>query len=385
MNQSRRKIAVVVGTRPEAIKLAPVILALRAEKGVDCRVCWTGQHREMVEPILELFGIEPDADLMVMRPDQTLADLTARSLIAIDGFLGEEEPDAVVVQGDTTTVLAASLAAYYRRLPVGHVEAGLRTGDRYAPFPEEMNRTLVAPIAEYHFAPTVGAREALLRESVPAERVYLTGNTVIDALLWVRNRNEELPPDLPAELADALDAAPRTGRVLLITGHRRESFGERFEQMCLAIRDLAEEHPDMLLVYPVHLNPNVQRPVREILAGLVRVVLLDPLPYRTFAWLMGRCDLVLTDSGGVQEEAPALGKPVLVMRDTTERPEGVAAGNARLVGSDRSAIVGAVREVLGDPVVYERMARARNPYGDGRAARRIVEVLCGRRPEPLAP
>ncbi|HUG36980.1 MAG TPA: UDP-N-acetylglucosamine 2-epimerase (non-hydrolyzing) [Candidatus Limnocylindrales bacterium] len=385
MNQSRRKIAVVFGTRPEAIKLAPVILALRAEKGVDCRVCWTGQHREMVEPILELFGIEPDADLQVMRTDQTLADLTARSLIAIDGFLGEEEPEAVVVQGDTTTVLAASLAAYYRRLPVGHVEAGLRTGDRYAPFPEEMNRTLVAPIAQYHFAPTVGAREALLRESVPAERVYLTGNTVIDALLWVRNRNEELPPDLPAELADALDAAPRTGRVLLVTGHRRESFGERFEQMCLAIRDLTEEHPDMLLVYPVHLNPNVQRPVREILAGLERVVLLDPLPYRTFAWMMGRCDLVLTDSGGVQEEAPALGKPVLVMRDTTERPEGVAAGNARLVGSDRSAIVGAVREVLGDPVVYERMARARNPYGDGRAARRIVEVLCGRRPEPLAP
>jgi UDP-N-acetylglucosamine 2-epimerase (hydrolysing) len=385
MNQSRRKIAVVFGTRPEAIKLAPVILALRAESGVDCRVCWTGQHREMVEPILELFGIEPDADLQVMRTDQRLADLTARSLITIDGFLGEAEPDAVVVQGDTTTVLAASLAAYYRRLPVGHVEAGLRTGDRYAPFPEEMNRTLVAPIAQYHFAPTVGAREALLRESVPAERVYLTGNTVIDALLWVRNRNQEVAPDLPAELADALDAAPRTGRVLLITGHRRESFGERFEQMCLAIRDLAEEHPDLLLVYPVHLNPNVQRPVREILAGLERVVLLDPLPYRTFAWLMGRCDLVLTDSGGVQEEAPALGKPVLVMRDTTERPEGVAAGNARLVGSDRSAIVGAVREVLGDPVVYERMARARNPYGDGRAARRIVEVLCGRRPEPLAP
>lgn len=379
MPQARRKIAVVFGTRPEAIKLAPVILALREEAEVECRVCLTGQHREMVEPVLGLFEISADADLGLMQPDQTLSDLTARSLTAVDHFLAHERPDVVLVQGDTSTAFAAALAAYYRQLPVGHVEAGLRTYDRYAPFPEEINRALVAPIAEYHFAPTNTARRALLGERIPPERVYLTGNTVIDALLWVRNHDAGQAPDLPAELG----SLPADGPMIPVTGHRRESFGPRFEQMCLAMRDIAASHPDVSLVYPVHLNPNVQRPVRKILDGSDRVHLLEPQPYRQFVRPLDRCYMVLTDSGGVQEEAPALGKPVLVMRDTTERPEGIQAGNARLVGSRRESIVEAVTSLLLDSAAYERMARANNPYGDGRAAARIVDILCGRSPERL--
>lgn len=377
----RRRVSVVFGTRPEAIKLAPVIRELRTRPEVECRVCLTGQHRQMVEPVLEVFGIEPDHDLGLMRPDQTLPDLTARALGEIDRYLAEVEPDLVLVQGDTTTVLATALAAYYRRIPVGHVEAGLRTGDRYAPFPEEINRRLVAPIAEHHFAPTRTSRDALLAEGVDPTSVHLTGNPVIDALLWVRDLNRASPPRLPEGLAGSMEGR----RTILVTGHRRESFGERFEQMCLAMRDVAEAHPDVLLLYPVHLNPSVQAPVREILSGVERVCLVEPQPYREFAWLMDRCHLVLTDSGGVQEEAPALGKPVLVMRQTTERPEGVEAGNARLVGSDRSAIRETVAELLGDEAAYARMAHARNPYGDGAASERIVDVVCGRAPTPWAP
>jgi UDP-N-acetylglucosamine 2-epimerase (non-hydrolysing) len=297
---------------------------------------------------------------------------------ALDDLYRREEPDLVLVQGDTTTVLVASLVAYYHRIAVGHVEAGLRTGDKYAPFPEEINRSLVAPIADFHFAPTARARQNLLDEGVPGEKVFLAGNTVIDALVWMREINRQDPPALPAGLEERL----RGRRVVLVTGHRRESFGESMEQMCLGMRDIVEEHPETTVVYPVHLNPNVQAPVRKILGEVEDVLLLPPQGYQQFVWLMDRCDLVLTDSGGVQEEAPALGKPVLVMRETTERPEGIEAGNARLVGCGRRSIAETALALLRDDAAYRSMATARNPYGDGHASERIAQILQGREPQP---
>ena len=368
-----RKVVVVFGTRPEAIKLCPVIEQLRRTEGLRCGVCLTGQHREMVDSVLRDFAILPDADLDLMVANQTLAGLTARTITALDRYFTAERPDVVLVEGDTTTVLAASLTAYYHHIEIAHLEAGLRTGDKYAPFPEEANRSLVAPIADYHFAPTRQARDNLEREGVPRERIFLTGNTVIDALLWARDLNRQQPPELAAELSAQLDGK----RMVLVTGHRRESFGPSFEQMCLGLRDIVEAHDDVAIVYPVHLNPNVQAPVTRILGATERVHLMEPQQYRPFAWLMDRCRFVLTDSGGVQEEAPALGKPVLVMRETTERPEGVAAGNARLVGCNRQRIAAEAARLLEDEEAYRRMAVARNPYGDGKAAERVARALAG--------
>lgn len=370
----RKRITVVLGTRPEAIKLCPVIDALRALPDADTRVCLTAQHRTMVDAVLRDFRVRPDIDLDLMTPNQTLAGLTSRLITALDAVFAETRPEVVLVQGDTTTALAAALAAYYHRTAVGHVEAGLRTGDKYAPFPEEMNRSLVAPIADFHFAPTHRAQRNLQGEGVPAGRIYLTGNTVIDALLRIRDRNLRDPPPLPA----GLEAAIEGRRMILVTGHRRESFGEGLRQMCLALRDLAASRSDVVVVYAVHLNPNVRAPVAEILDRAERVHLIPPQDYRSFVRLMDRCHLVLTDSGGIQEEAPALGKPVLVTRATTERPEGVEAGNARLVGCDREAILAEAGRLLDDEDEYRRMATARNPYGDGRAAERIASILCGK-------
>jgi len=368
----KRKILIVIGTRPEAIKLAPVVLKFkrRSEKFIS-KVCATAQHREMLDQVLSLFDIVPDYDLDVMTPGQSLSQVTARVVGGLDRVIDREHPDAVLVQGDTTTALCGALAAYYHRLPVGHIEAGLRTGDKYAPFPEEINRRLVAPIADYNFAPTERAKEALLEENIAPATVFVTGNTVIDALLWMRDRVRKVPTALPRGVAEAIDGHP----MVLVTGHRRESFGEGFENICWAIREVADALPDVVFVYPVHLNPNVREPVNRILSGHDRIYLIEPLSYEPFVWLMDQATLVLTDSGGVQEEAPALGKPVLVMRETTERPEGIAAGNARLVGTDKKQIVKALRELLQEPKVREKMSKARNPYGDGKAAARIVEIL----------
>lgn len=374
------KVCVVFGTRPEAIKLAPVVRAFRKHPGLECNVCVTAQHRQMLDQVLEAFDIVPDADFNLMRPNQTLASLTASALESLDQHFAAVRPHMVLVQGDTTTVLAATLAAFYRHIPVGHVEAGLRTGNLQAPWPEEANRVLTTRLATLHFAPTDTARTNLLAEGVRPDRVYVTGNTVVDALLLAKQRIRQAPPEI-AELPTALQ--PKVGttepRVVLITGHRRESFGEGFENICRAISRLASAFPDVHFVYPVHLNPNVREPVQRILAGgtsescRANIHLLEPLPYLPFVALMERSYLVLTDSGGIQEEAPSLGKPVLVMRATTERPEAVQAGTSRLVGTNQDAIMEGVSELLQNRDAYERMAGAANPYGDGIASERIVQ------------
>jgi len=372
------RVLSVVGTRPEAIKMAPLIRRLEADRRFEARVCATAQHRQMLDQVLSLFEIEPDYDLDVMAPGQDLSDVTSKVLLGLRSVLRDARPDVVLVHGDTTTCLGASMAAFYAGIPVAHVEAGLRSGDLQAPFPEEFNRIVTDRIARWHFAPTQGARANLLAEGCDPERVHVTGNTVIDALLWTRDRTlarrgrnyeEQLGPQI-ASFADHW-----RGKMVLVTGHRRENFGRPFEQLCRAIRDCARRHEDWLFVYPVHLNPNVQRPVREILSDTPNVLLGPPLDYEPFVWLMDRCDVVLTDSGGVQEEAPALGKPVLVMRDVTERPEAIEAGTARLVGTDPRRIVASLEELLCDEVAYFRMAKARNPYGDGLASERILRHL----------
>lgn len=373
-----RRVLVVFGTRPEAVKMAPVCRGLEADPDFDARVCVTAQHREMLDPLLAFFDVRPHHDLALMRPGQDLYDVTARVLIAMRDVLREVQPERVLVHGDTTTCMATSLAAFYAEVPVAHVEAGLRTGDLARPFPEELNRCVADRIADLWFAPTARAQENLLREGAPAARVHVTGNTVVDALLWAKGRVADRPLSswrgvFGDELCRRLEAGPE--RVVLITGHRRESFGQGFLDLCRAIRTLSEAHPGWLFVYPVHLNPNVQRPVHELLGGLPGVVLTRPQDYAPFVWLMNRCDLLLTDSGGVQEEAPVLGKPVLVMRTVTERPEAVEAGTARLVGTDTERIVAGVEAVLGDPAEYARMASAHNPYGDGHATERILAAL----------
>jgi UDP-N-acetylglucosamine 2-epimerase (non-hydrolysing) len=367
-----KRISVVFGTRPEAIKLAPVILALRQDPRFACRVCVTAQHREMLDQVLEVFGIEPDADLDLMEPDQTLAGLTARAIAAIDGCLAGATPDLVLVQGDTTTTFCAALASFYRHVPVGHVEAGLRTNNLESPWPEEANRVLATRLATLHFAPTELNRQNLLKDRVAPERIVVTGNTVIDALFLARDIVKAAPPAIPG-LPEAV-AAPGGPRVVLITGHRRENFGPGFEAICTAIAELARRFPETAFVYPVHLNPHVREPVDAILraAGAANVHLIEPLPYLPFVALMNRAAVILSDSGGVQEEAPSLGKPVLVMRDTTERPEAVIAGTVKLVGTDRGKIVGEASRLLTDRGAYDEMARAHNPYGDGKATGRIV-------------
>lgn len=351
--------------------MAPVYQQLTRSDYLQPLLVSTGQHREMLLQILQVFDVEPDVDLAMMQPNQRLPELTGKMLPAISNWLAATNPAAVLVQGDTTTAFTAGLAAFYARMPLGHIEAGLRTYDFDAPWPEEMNRRLVDPISTWCFAPTAEAQANLLAERIPAERVYVTGNTVIDALLWVRKRINRCRPALPHGVAQAIDG--RT--VVLVTGHRRESFGAVFENICHAIRDVADDYSGVAFVYPVHLNPNVKEPVTRILGGHARIHLIPPLSYEPFTWLMDRAALVLTDSGGVQEEAPSLGKPVLVMRERTERPEGVAAGNARLVGVGRESISHALRRLLDHPSERLAMSEIRNPYGDGRAAARIVAVL----------
>ena len=371
MNRPIRVLS-VFGTRPEAIKMAPVVRALEQADGIESRVCVTAQHRGMLDQVLELFGIRPDVDLDIMRPGQDLAYVTTAVLNGLGPVLDELRPDRVLVHGDTTTTLAASMAAFYKMVPVGHVEAGLRTGDLMAPWPEEMNRRLTDGIADLLFAPTDGARDNLLREGVPEGRIRVTGNTVIDALLGIKARLDT-EPDLRAE-QERRFADLGAGRMILVTGHRRENFGPGFEAICHALAKLAER-PDVTIVYPVHLNPNVREPVNRILGGLERVRLIEPVEYVPFVHLMDRAHLIVSDSGGIQEEAPSLGKPVLVMRDVTERPEAVAAGTVRLVGCDTNTIVAETERLLDDAATYTAMSRARNPFGDGRAAQRIVKEI----------
>ena len=371
------KILIVFGTRPEAIKMAPVVKGFQAA-APHCKtvVCVTAQHREMLDQVLKLFDIVPEHDLNIMKPGQDLFDITGNILAGLKGVLATEKPDLVLVHGDTTTTLAASLAAYYSGVPVGHVEAGLRTGNKRAPFPEEINRKLTGAIADLHFAPTEAARANLLREGVDPSTIHVTGNTVIDALLSVvpkLQNDAQLKADLDAKFA-FLDASKK---LILVTGHRRENFGEGFENICNALADIAASAPDVEVLYPVHLNPNVRKPVADILAArkLANVHLIDPVDYLPFVYLMNRAHIIITDSGGVQEEAPSLGKPVLVMRDTTERPEAVEAGTVKLVGTSRAAIVKETLNLLQNPQDYARMSQAHNPYGDGQAVGRIIEVV----------
>ena len=367
------RVLSIFGTRPEAIKMAPVVRALEAAPGIEARICVTAQHREMLDQVLELFSVTPDFDLDIMRADQDLAHITQAVLGGVSKVLESEKPDRVLVHGDTTTTLAASLAAYYHRIPVGHVEAGLRTHDMYAPFPEEMNRKLTDGIADLCFAPTEGAAANLANEGIDSARVSVTGNTVIDALLHVVNSMRGNAPRRAA-LDAQFDFLNPARRLILVTGHRRENFGDGFERICQALSRLSERE-DVEVIYPVHLNPNVQEPVNRLLGGRSNIHLTEPLEYLPFVYLMDRCHMVITDSGGIQEEAPSLGKPVLVMRDVTERPEAVAAGTVKLVGTDADAIVAETELLLADTAVYNTMSRAHNPYGDGKASERIVEEI----------
>ena len=369
-----KRISVIFGTRPEAIKLCPVVNALRQDKEFECDVCVTGQHREMLYQVLDVFGVVPDRDLALMRPNQTLGGLTSRAIAAIDDYLSEKKPDVVMVQGDTTTVFAGALTAFYHHIPVAHVEAGLRTWNMESPWPEEANRVLTTRLAKWHFCPTENNKANLLKEGVPEKDIYVTGNTVIDALMLARVKVRKSVPvveGLPSELMSS-DA-----RMVLITGHRRENFGEGFEHICTAIANLAERFPDVHFIYPVHLNPNVREPVGRILGAYSgrNVHLIEPQSYLPFVALMDRSYLILTDSGGVQEEAPSLGKPVLVMRDTTERPEAVAAGTVKIVGTGREAIEQEATLLLTDVSEYRKMSMSVNPYGDGKAVGRILDVL----------
>ena len=378
------KVMIVFGTRPEAIKLAPVILGLRAHPRMACHVCVTAQHRQMLDQVLQVFGIAPDSDLDLMRSDQRLSEFTARAIRALGAMFRVEQPDLALVQGDTTTVFCAALAAFYHHIPVGHVEAGLRTGDLGAPWPEEGNRVLTSRLASLHFAPTEQARLNLLREGILAERIHVTGNTVIDALHQMVRALDPLPATVSEELGAAA-GLPAGSRMVLITGHRRESFGDGFDRICRAIQTLAGTFPDVQFVYPVHLNPRVREPVERSLrtAGCGNVHLIAPVSYPSFVHLMNRAYLILTDSGGVQEEAPSLGKPVFIMRETTERPEAVAAGACRLVGTNADTIFNEVSGALDDPAEYRQMAQPRNLFGDGSAATRIrracLDFLTARR------
>jgi UDP-N-acetylglucosamine 2-epimerase (non-hydrolysing) len=370
MNSGRKfRVLSVFGTRPEAIKMAPVVRALAAAEDIDGRVCVTAQHREMLDQVLDLFAIVPEYDLNLMRPGQGLEDITAGVLHTLSPVLAEFKPQLVLVHGDTGTTLAASLAAYYKKIPVGHVEAGLRTGNIWSPWPEEINRKVAGAIATLHFAPTEKSKANLLAEGVPSGAIEVTGNTVIDALLDVVAMLEKDSAAFDRQFA--LDASKR---LILVTGHRRESFGDGFQRICEALATLAAR-PDVEIVYPVHLNPNVKGPVEEKLSGLANVHLIAPQDYLPFVYLMSRADIILTDSGGVQEEAPSLGKPVLVMRETTERPEAVEAGTVKLVGTDAALIVSEVSHLLDDRAAYEAMAFAHNPYGDGQAVDRILKRI----------
>lgn len=381
-----KKILLVFGTRPEAIKMAPLVKEFQKHpEDFETVVCVTGQHREMLDQVLHIFDIRPDYDLNIMKQGQDLYDVTARVLTGMRDVLKEVSPDIVLVHGDTTTSTAAALAAFYQQIPVGHVEAGLRTYNIYSPWPEEMNRQITGRIATYHFAPTQLSKSNLLKENVSEDKITVTGNTVIDALYWVVDKiksDKKLDAELEAILKDAgydVNRLPDGRKLVLITGHRRENFGDGFINMCTAIKDLTQKYPDVDFVYPMHLNPNVRKPIHEVfgedLSNLGNMFFIEPLEYLSFVYLMEKSDIVLTDSGGIQEEAPGLGKPVLVMRDTTERPEALDAGTVKLVGTDYGKIVNSVSELLDDEDAYEKMSKAVNPYGDGKACGRIMEFL----------
>jgi UDP-N-acetylglucosamine 2-epimerase (non-hydrolysing) len=378
-----KKVIVIAGTRPECIKMAPIYMELKKSSAIHTTFLSTAQHREMLDQTLAVFGIVPEHDLDLMQPEQTLPALTGRMLAAVASWLEREQVDAVLVQGDTTTVLASALAAFYGHIKVGHVEAGLRTGNMQSPWPEEMNRRLTSPLARWHFCPTETSRKNLLREGIPADSCHVTGNSVIDALYWVRDHlaNRGIDADhvtasvgVPGAFARRFLKNPEA-RWILLTGHRRESFGEGFEQICQAINALTSMYSDLGVLYPVHLNPKVQVPVKRLLGSNGRVALVAPASYEDFVWLMDHATFLLTDSGGVQEEGPSLGKPVLVMRDTTERPEGVEAGTCRLVGTDPEKILRECRTLLDDPDELRRRSALRNPYGDGQTASRIRAIL----------
>ncbi|MDP2227823.1 MAG: UDP-N-acetylglucosamine 2-epimerase (non-hydrolyzing) [Moraxellaceae bacterium] len=374
MTKEVKKVLLVFGTRPEAIKMAPLVKALKAHDAFDARVCVTAQHRQMLDQVLELFGIEPEFDLNLMRPGQDLTDITAGVLQGLKTVFSEWKPDVVLVHGDTSTTFAASLAAFYQRIAIGHVEAGLRTGNLYSPWPEEANRRLTGVLANWHFAPTLTSSDNLLREGVSPESVFVTGNTVIDALLQVREKINS-GAALQQQFAERFVFLDSRKRLVLVTGHRRENFGGGFERICEALARIAQENVDVQVLYPVHLNPNVQEPVKRLLGDIDNVYLIEPQDYLPFVYLMDKSTVILTDSGGIQEEAPSLGKPVLVMRDTTERPEAVAAGTVKLVGTDVDAICRETTRLLTDQAAYQAMAFSHNPYGDGHACERIVKAL----------
>lgn len=371
-NEDVMKLLFIFGTRPEAIKMAPLILKAKGDRTFDVRVCVTGQHKEMLDQVMDFFGIVPDYDLKVMRKGQSLSDITSDVLKGLEPVFIAESPDFAMVQGDTTTAFTGALASFYHKIPVAHIEAGLRSHNKYSPFPEEMSRVLVGRLADFHFTPTVRAKENLIKEGIES-KIYEVGNTVIDALFLtleiIKNREEEL-----RHYFNWLDIDKR---VILVTGHRRESFGEPFKEMCVSLKEIAKRQ-DVVIVYPVHLNPNVRKPVFDILSGIDNIHLIEPLEYPYLIWLMSKSYLVLTDSGGIQEEAPSLGKPVLVMRDVTERVEGIDAGTCRLVGTNKKAIVRETLRLLDDKSLYERMATAVNPYGDGRSSERILEIVKGK-------
>lgn len=368
------KVLTVFGTRPEAIKMAPLVHALASADGIESKVCVTAQHREMLDQVLALFEIKPDYDLNIMKPGQSLSQITSTILQGMEPVLADFRPDIVLVHGDTSTTLAASLAAFYARIKVGHVEAGLRTGNLYSPWPEEANRKITGALAEWHFAPTETSSQNLAKENVPASQVIITGNTVIDALLWVKTKLDSTPK-FAEQFSQQFAFLDDGKRMILVTGHRRESFGNGFENICSALAQLAAAYPDVQIVYPVHLNPNVREPVNRILSGVDNVHLIEPQDYLPFVYLMDKAHIILTDSGGIQEEAPSLGKPVLVMRDTTERPEAVAAGTVKLVGTNKEHIIQTVKQLLDDQQAYLSMSKAHNPYGDGKACQRIVEII----------
>lgn len=368
-----KKILLVFGTRPEAIKMAPLVLKLKESPSLEVKVCVTAQHREMLDQVLSLFDIKPDYDLNIMKPGQDLYDITANVMLNLKPILQEFHPDVVLVHGDTTTTFATSLASFYQKIAIGHVEAGLRTGNLYSPWPEEANRKLTGALTNYHFSPTSTSQKALLQENVESSKIFVTGNTVIDALLWVTEKikNDDL---LRNELDDRFPFLDTDKKLVLVTGHRRESFGGGFERICQALQAISDRD-DVQIVYPVHLNPNVQEPVNRLLSNRDNIKLIEPLDYLPFVHLMSKAHVILTDSGGIQEEAPSLGKPVLVMRDTTERPEAIEAGTVKLVGTDSELIIKSTLQLLDDEQEYAKMSFAHNPYGDGKACERIKKTL----------
>lgn len=371
---SVRKVLLVFGTRPEAIKMAPLALLLKKDNAFETKVCVTGQHRQMLDQVLELFNLTPDYDLNLMKPGQTLSDITSGVLKGLEQVFSEWTPDVVLVHGDTATTFAASLAAYYHKISVGHVEAGLRTGDIYSPWPEEANRKLTGALTTYHFAPTQSSYNNLIKENINPESITITGNTVIDALLAVKEKVEK-DQAIIAKFEQQFNFLDPAKKLILVTGHRRENFGQGFLNICNALANIAQKYSDVQIVYPVHLNPNVQKPVNELLSGISNIHLIAPQDYLPFVYLMNRSYLILTDSGGIQEEAPSIGKPVLVMRDTTERPEAVDAGTVKLVGTDADVIEQAVMQLIEDKGLYKQMAEAHNPYGDGTSCQQIIDFL----------